>query len=433
MRLTQREQAVCDELGKRQSALLADLRLHVETPTGGGVESAALRETRERFRVRLEALGARATELPGSARPDWLWSGGSGVAGSTRDASASAPPPTLVCDRLLSGASGAAGGDRGGGGAARLLLAGHLDTVHDPAGPFRELRIAADGATATGPGCVDMKGGLVIAMAALEALEACGVRLAWTFLFNSDEETGSYHSEVALREQARRHDFGLALEPAMAKGELAVSRGGSGQFMIEAFGKSAHVGRDFASGRSAVVALARAIDRAAALSDVPRGTCVNIGPLQGGNATNVVPDQARAWGNVRFAGKGEAEALAAKFDALAGSDAGGSEAGGLPRVVVHRSFNRPAKPLTDATRALAERARGAAEDLGQSLPFGSTAGVCDGNILQDEGLPTIDTLGVRGGGLHTHEEWIDLSSLLDRARLLAVLMMRLGGGGGASG
>ena len=416
MGLSQREQAVCNDIAKRREALLADLRLHVETPTGGGgggVESAALRETRERFRTRLEALGARSSLVPGEARPDWLWSGGAGT-GEAHDAPA--PPPTLVCDRLASG-----GGHAGAAG-SRLLIAGHLDTVHDPASPFRTLTIAPDGKTATGPGCVDMKGGLVIAMAALEALDAGGVRLAWTFLFNSDEETGSYHSERVLREQARRHDFALALEPAMAKGELAVSRGGSGQFMLEAFGKAAHVGRDFASGRSAVVALARAIDRAAALSDAATGTCVNIGPLQGGSATNVVPDHARGWGNVRFAGRAQAEALAKRIDALATD-----EADGLPRVVVHRSFNRPAKPLTEGTRTLAERARGAAEDLGQSLPFGTTAGVCDGNILQDEGLPTIDTLGVRGGGLHTPEEWIDLSSLVERAQLLAVLMMRLGG------
>src|SRR6185369_12278156 len=97
----------------------------------------------------------------------------------------------------------------------------------------------------------------------------------------------------------------------------------------------------------------------------------------------------------------------------------------LPQVVVQRSFNRPAKPFTPQTKRLAELARSIAEDLGQKLPFGKTGGVCDGNILQDAGLTTIDTLGVRGGGLHTPQEWIDLTSLVERCQLLAVLIARL--------
>ncbi|MFN0010776.1 MAG: M20/M25/M40 family metallo-hydrolase [Phycisphaerales bacterium] len=408
MPLSAIEQRVTTEIASRSAALLDDLRLHVETPTGGGgFESAALQETRERFRTRLAALGATATLVPGDPKPDWLWSGSEAPAPS---ASAPAAPPTLICSRLTPGNI-----------TSRILIAGHLDTVHDPASSFRTLSISPDKKTATGPGCVDMKGGLVIALAALESLETCGIRPAFTFLFNSDEETGSYHSERALRAQAALHDIGLALEPAMANGALATTRGGSGQFILQAFGTAAHVGRDFASGRSAVVALARAIDRAAALSDPARGICVNIGPLRGGTATNVVPDSAAAWGNVRFSGPADAAALASQLDALATADPVA-----LPRIAVQRSFNRPAKPLTPGTERLADLAAAVAGDLGQALPFGSTAGVCDGNILQDAGLPTIDTLGVRGGGLHTPQEWIDLSSLVERCQLLALLIMRLG-------
>src|SRR5207237_3461241 len=100
----------------------------------------------------------------------------------------------------------------------------------------------------------------------------------------------------------------------------------------------------------------------------------------------------------------------------------------MPRVIVRQSYNRPAKPLIPATECLALLARSAAEDLGQRLPFGKTGGACDGNILQDEGLPTIDTLGVRGGGLHTPQEWIDIPSLVERCQLLAVLISRLAAG-----
>jgi glutamate carboxypeptidase len=100
----------------------------------------------------------------------------------------------------------------------------------------------------------------------------------------------------------------------------------------------------------------------------------------------------------------------------------------LPATMVFTSFNRPAKPLTPSVQKLADAARSAAEDLGQKLPFGATGGVCDGNILQDAGLAAIDTLGVRGGGLHTPEEWIEIPSLVERCQMLALLMARLGSG-----
>ncbi|MGD9688290.1 MAG: M20/M25/M40 family metallo-hydrolase [Phycisphaerales bacterium] len=404
---TELERRVCARIAERREALLADLTLHVELPTGLG-NAAALDETRDRLCARLTALGATREDIPGDERPAWLsWTRDADAAGAGFSGAA---PPTAVCRRARPGLP-------------RLLLAGHLDTVHDPLGSFRSLSVEPGGRRAVGPGCVDMKGGLVIAVAALEALESCGVACSWSFLMNSDEETGSYHSDRALRDEATRHDIGLALEPAMVDGGLAVARGGSGMFRLDAVGRAAHVGRDFASGVSAVDILARAILDAHSLSEPARGVCVNIGPLKGGLAPNVVADAASAWGNVRFPDDACARALDSALHALSGPSA--HDPG---RLAVHTSFNRPAKPTTPAVQQLAELARGAAEDLGQRLPFGTTAGVCDGNILQAAGLPTIDTLGVRGGGLHTPEEWIDLSSLVERCQLLAVLMCRLSAG-----
>lgn len=392
------EQRLCGVIAGRAEALLEDLRLHVETPTGGR-NAAALDETRERFVARLEALGATTELVPGDSAPDWLYG---------RDPDAPAPP-TAVCGRLREGMP-------------RVLIAGHLDTVHDPAGDFRELTIASDGKTALGPGCVDMKGGLVIAVAALECLEEAGIGCGWSFLMNSDEETGSYHSDAALASAARAHDVGLALEPALPGGELAVERAGSGQFCLRAHGRAAHVGREFTKGVSAVTALAERLVRAAEIPDPERGLILSIGPLKGGAATNAVPDLAMAWGNVRYPDEAGAEELIKAIDAL------GTDTGAMPGVEVLRSFNRPAKPMTPGTEKLALLARGAAESLGQRLPFAKTGGVCDGNQLQVVGLPTIDTLGVRGGGLHTPDEWIDLSSLVERCQLLAVLISRLAAG-----
>ncbi len=401
MALSTREREFCDLVAAREHDLLEDLRLHVNTPTGPG-SGDGIEITRTRLSDRLVELGAWRTDIPGDPRPDWLY-------GQNPDDPLPVPD-TTVCDRTQ---------NRPG---PRILIAGHLDTVHPASSSFRELTIAADGRTATGPGCVDMKGGLVIAVCALECLEQAGIDASWTFLMNADEETGSYCSDRTLKDQARRHDIGLALEPALADGSLAIERKGSGQFQIETIGRAAHVGREFDEGVSAVTPLARAILAVADMPDPARGRILNIGPLEGGSATNAVPDRARAWGNVRYPNAEIADEIAEMLDSLQ------SEPDAMPRTIVRRSFNRPAKPLTPEVERLALLARACAEDLGQSLPFAGTGGVCDGNILQAVGLTTIDTLGVRGGGLHTPDEWIDLSSLVERAQLLGLLISRLAAG-----
>ena len=401
--LTRIEQRVTDEIARRGAELVADLELHVNIPTGPGAKSG-LDESRERFTRRLAALGATVRTAPGDPKETWLYSA------NERPGEI---PPTAICRR---GAPHESEDDA----KARILLCGHLDTVHEQSSPFRTLTISPDGKTATGPGCVDMKGGLVIAIAALEALEACGVPASWGFILNSDEETGSYHSDRAMQAEARnKYDVALVFEPAMADGGLVIERPGSGQFMIEVRGRAGHVGRDFKNSVSAVTALAKCLTAVAEMADPDHGAITNIGPIRGGTATNIVPDHAAAWGNVRFESPAVAASLGNKLDALA------SHPNVLPLTTIRRSFHRPAKPLTPATQRLAEMARVAAEDLGQRLPFGKTGGVCDGNNLQAAGLPTIDTLGVRGGGLHTIGEWIEILSLVERCQLLAVLMVRL--------
>lgn len=400
MPLSGLEQRLTATIASWHNKLQDDLRLHVGIPTGLD-HREGLDRTRDIFTSRLRALGAEVSLAPAAQRPDWLYRGDAPVATDG--------PPTALCTRTH---------NRSG---TRVLLSGHLDTVHDPSptAAFRELSIDHAAKTATGPGCVDMKGGLVIAVAALEALEEVGIAAPWSFIFNSDEETGSYWSEPALRSAAASHDVGLVFEPALPDGSLVISRPGSGQFMVEARGRSAHVGRDFASGVSAVNALAKAIVTMSSFADPSQGRILNIGPMHGGIATNVVPDHARAWGNVRYKDEPTARVLEEMVKTCK------TPGDAVPSIKVMTSFNRPAKPPTDGVMKLAHAARAAAEDLGQSMPFGSTGGVCDGNILQDAGLPVIDTLGVRGGGLHTPTEWIDLTSLVERTQLTAVLIARL--------
>jgi glutamate carboxypeptidase len=401
MTLAVTEQRLCDRIASRGSELLRDLAAHVAIPTGHD-HQPGLARYRDLLAARLKSLGAGVEILTGRPRPRWL--------GPELADDSSFTPPVLVARTVANSAT------------PGVLIVGHMDTVHDPRGSFQTLSVSSDGRIASGPGAVDMKGGIVIALAALEALAAEGVELAWTLALNSDEETGSFSSDSVLRALAREHEVGLVLEPALPGGALAIERMGSGQFMIEVFGRAAHVGRDFAKGVSAVHELGRIIAKAADLAKPQSGRIVNVGPLRGGSATNIVADYAACWGNVRYADAAAGEALARALEAL------GTPGDELPRVAVHRGWNRPAKPLTPGTEQLALAARAVAEDLGQSLPFEKTGGVCDGNNLQDEGLPVIDTLGVRGGNLHRTDEFVEVASLIERCQLLAVLMARLAGG-----
>ena len=407
-RLSEQEQRLCATIARRFDSMLADLATHVAIPTGRGFRPG-LDEYRGILAGRLQSLGPAVELIHGDARPAWIEPPATrACTAAGKPAAESNPLPVLLARHQAASSTSA----------RRILLSGHIDTIHDPHGSFRELTIAAGRATATGPGAVDMKGGIVIALNALEALSELGIDLNWSFILGSDEETGSFMCDRALRAAAKGHDIGLALEPALPGGGLAVERMGSGQFMVECFGRSAHAGRDFTRGISAVYALARAMTQLESLARPERGMIVNVGPLLGGELTNAVPDYAACWGNVRFDER-SAETLARSIDALAtGGDA-------LPRIAVHRAWNRPAKPRIESTMQLAGLAKAVATDLGQAMTFAGTGGVCDGNNLQAAGLPTIDTLGVRGGNLHRTDEFIELSSLVERCQLLAILMLRV--------
>ena len=396
MNLDAVETSLRDAIARRGDALYSDLDAFVAIPTGGRLRSG-LDDLRGVIAARLTKLGAAIALKPGDARPSWL-----ALPDDPRDDS---PLPTAIANRLE-------------GRGQRVLLAGHLDTVHDPRGSFREL--TRESATVCrGPGAVDMKGGLVIAIHALESLADAGISLRWSFLLNSDEETGSFHSARHIEDAARQHDLGIALEPATDDGGLVVSRMGTGQFRIDTTGRTAHVGRDFSKGVSAVTALAKVILDVVALADVAAGRIVNVGPLVGNRVTNAVPDAASAWGNVRFADDAAQRFLAERFEAM------NSARDAMPQVTIHRAFNRAAKPMTPDVEHFALGVRAVSQSLGRELPFSSTGGVCDGNILQSVGLPTLDTLGVRGGNLHRTDEWVEISSLVERCQLLAIVLRRI--------
>ncbi|MCX5650722.1 MAG: M20/M25/M40 family metallo-hydrolase [Planctomycetota bacterium] len=394
------ERDIAARLAARQPRMEAELAEFVAIPTGTGHE-AGLSRLRAMFRARLAALGADLSELAGDPRPAWITQPGQ---------SADAPPPPALRAAARDGKG------------RPVLVTGHLDTVHDPFGSFQTLAREANG-RAVGPGAIDMKGGLVIMIHALEVLAEAGVAPAWTVLLNSDEETGSLHSQRVIRAEARacaaRGGLGLAMEPSLPDGSLVLERLGSATFRIECEGRAAHAGRDFAQGVSAVNALAGKILDAAKLVDLDAGTVVNIGPLEGAKATNIVADRARAWGNARFRDAAREESVKRGLVALStAADAP------LPRTRVEYEPNRPAKPETAAVRALAEEVRAIGEALGETVGFGKSGGVSDGNLMQAEGLPTLDTMGPRGGNLHRTDEYIDLASMAPRAATLAILLAR---------
>jgi len=391
---------MCAWIAARDDELRARLAEHVAIPTGRS-HSPGVQHYGDVLAERLVDIGARERRISGVARSEWL---------SLPDDPVVGAPVHDV--RVF---------ERHGAETSRVLIAGHLDTVHDPLGDFQRMTISDDGQTAVGPGVVDMKGGILVALTALEALYAMDVDLAWTFSFNADEETGSFTSIDALRELAAEHDIGIAVEPALPDGGLAIERMGSGQFRIDVHGQSAHVGRSFTEGVSAVTALARILLDVADIADPEAGRIVSVGPIQGGVVTNAVPDRASAWGNMRFRDAAAGEDIIRRLEALAtGEDA-------MPQIIVHHTCNRPAKPRQPVIEAYARFVRKAAADLGQKLPFAFTGGVCDGNILQAAGLPTLDTLGVRGGNLHRPDEWIDLTSLVERSQVLAIVLSRIAG------
>ncbi|MCE5316305.1 MAG: hydrolase [Parachlamydia sp.] len=302
----------------------------------------------------------------------------------------------------------------------RLFLGGHMDTVYPPDSLFQKAE--RKGSRLYGPGSADMKGGLVILLTLLQALEQSPLakKIGWEVVINPDEEIGSVGSRSLLTQCAARNHLGLIFEPSFADGSIASSRKGSASFTIVVHGRAAHSGRDFASGRNAITALSRIILKAEMLTDLTRGTSVNVGIIQGGQAVNIIPDLATCRLNVRFV---EDEALAIVQTQLQ-QIIREQEQEGLS-FLLHEDSANPPKPFDEKQKALFQILKMCGEKLNQSIQWQPSGGACDGNNLQAHGLRTIDALGVIGGGLHTPDEYADLSSLSERAQLVALFIEQL--------
>jgi glutamate carboxypeptidase len=306
----------------------------------------------------------------------------------------------------------------------QIALTGHYDTVYPAETHFREVVTRADGAL-HGPGIADMKGGISVMLAALAAFEhhPMAASLGYTILLSPDEETGSLASASLLAELGASAHIGMTYEPALADGTLASGRKGSGNFHIRVTGRAAHAGRDFASGRNAILAAAQIAQALGALNGQRGGLTVNVARIDGGAPLNMVPDIAVLRFNARLPRIEDEAWLMAGIDEAMREGIGDGIAAEL-----HGGITRKPKPFVPAQQALFEHVRAAGALLGQTIGWGPSGGVCEGNNLFAAGLPGVDTLGVRGGDIHSEREFAWPESFVERARLSALLLAKLADG-----
>jgi glutamate carboxypeptidase len=307
----------------------------------------------------------------------------------------------------------------------RVLLCIHYDTVFAPENAFQQPRMEGDDKL-IGPGVVDAKGGIAVLFTALQALERSpwAERIGWEVILNPDEEIGSPGSAGLLAQAAQRNRIGLVFEPALPDGALVDSRKGSGAFTFVVRGRSAHAGRDFSTGRNAILAAA---DLLLALETAARQhpeIIVNPGQIEGGGAVNIVPDLAIARVNVRA----ETPAHQRVIEELIRHAADHARHRSGITVEVHGNFASPPRLLDPRSKKLLDEILICGRELGMNLAHRPSGGTCDGNKLAAAGLAVIDSLGPVGGELHSDREYVVLSSLTQRAKLTALLLMKLAAG-----
>src|SRR5256885_5685974 len=306
----------------------------------------------------------------------------------------------------------------------QLLFTGHMDTVFGPDHAFQATRWLEDGVL-NGPGVADMKGGIAVMLAALKAVERSQLadRIGYEVVINSDEEVGSLSSASLLARAAKGKRAALTYEPAaLPDGTLAGARPGSGNFAIVVHGRSAHAGRNPEDGRNALLAAA---DLALRLGEAKGpGLSINPSRIEGGSPSNVVPDLAILRVNLRPATSADEEPAQRLIESAVTTVAAEHDVA----IEVSGGFGRPPKPLTKDAEALFNLVKQAGADLGQSIAWQPSGGVCDGNNIAACGVPVVDTMGVRGGKIHSPEEYLIADSLAERAALSALTILRLAGG-----
>jgi glutamate carboxypeptidase len=316
----------------------------------------------------------------------------------------------LRCEFRLAGAKPSGG---------QILVLAHSDTVW-PLATLAQMPFRGEAGRLWGPGVLDMKSGIAFFIYAMRMLRALEIPVERKIVLqvNSDEEEGSESSRYFTEEAARESAAVLVLEPGTGlKGKLKTARKGVGDYRVTVKGRAAHAGIDFETGASAVVELARQIQRIAGFTRLDQGITVNPGVISGGTRSNVIAAEARAEIDIRVARIKDAPALDKKFRALRPFDKRCS-------IQVEGGLNRPPMERTPATRKLFQTARGFAQELGVKLEESLSGGGSDGNFTAALGIPTLDGLGGVGEGAHAVNESILVDRIADRTALLAMLLSR---------
>jgi glutamate carboxypeptidase len=296
-----------------------------------------------------------------------------------------------------------------------------MDTVYPPGHAFQSGRWV-DADTYNAPGAADMKGGIAVMLAALQAFERseAAPSVGYDVMINSDEETGSLSSAALIEQLARGKAAALTYEPsALPDGTLAHARGGSGNYSLVVGGRAAHAGRNPHEGRNAVVAAA-ALAVALKAMESARLT-VNPARIDGGSANNVVPDHAVLRFNIRPETTHSAEHFERELKSLLYDIENEHQV----TVAPHGGVTRPPKPVDHRAQALFDLVQRSGADLGQTIGWQDSGGVCDGNNIAACGVPVVDTMGARGGEIHSPGEYLIVSSLAERAALSTLVLHRL--------
>ena len=308
-----------------------------------------------------------------------------------------------------------------GSTAPGILIMGHMDTVH-PIGTLAALLFRREGTRCYGPGIYDMKGGNLLCLEALRQLARANVptSLPVTVLFTSDEEVGSPSTRELIEAEAARHRYVLVPEPAMldANREAGVVTGryAIARYNLRTTGKPSHAGARLSDGRSAIRGMAK---RVIQIEEMTTPDCTfSVGVIHGGQWVNCVATTCDAEALSMAKRQADLDQGVARMLALSGTEDGVA-------FEVTRGVTRPVWEPDAGTMALYEHARGIARTLGLDLPHGSAGGGSDGNFTGANGVPTLDGLGVRGGGGHTLEEHLEVESLVQRGRLMAGLLTTL--------
>jgi glutamate carboxypeptidase len=301
-------------------------------------------------------------------------------------------------------------------GKSGILLLSHMDTVF-PLGTLEKMPFCEKGDKIFGPGVLDMKGGIIIALTTLAALRETGSLppRPISALFTSDEEIGSCTSRALIESLAKGSALVLVLESGLPNGAVKTWRKGVGDFTVRVKGRAAHAGGDHEKGRNAIEELAHQVLVIQKLTDYEKGTTLNVGMIRGGTATNVVPAEAMAEVDLRVKQPSEAERILARLHALKPVLEGTS-------IEVTGELNRPPMPFDERMKATFERAKEIAVKRGISLQAGGSGGASDANFVAPLGIPVLDGLGAIGEGYHSEREYILTDSLPERALLLAALL-----------